>query len=185
MNYRENVFVLSMQNSWKNCGVLPRLRTIFRSSMMLHNGLNLQVLRHSLHRIRTSPVAESGEDTVFPTTWRDAWNWARVRTHLESIEARDELLTLARRRREVETGLARFYHEMVAKAAWLATKKNATPKILAGFGWICHCDPKDRSRDWTERDALSPRCAGNDVRCCWGGALLDYESQPNFGSDAC
>ena len=80
--------------------------------------------------VRTSPVAESGEDTVFPTTWRDAWNWARVRTHLDAIEARDELLTLARRRREVETGLARFYQEMVAKAAWLATKKNATPKIL-------------------------------------------------------
>jgi hypothetical protein len=37
---------------------------------------------------------------------------------------------LARRRREVETGLARFYQEMVAKAAWLATKRNATPKIL-------------------------------------------------------
>ncbi|MHB1936426.1 MAG: AAA domain-containing protein [Acidobacteriaceae bacterium] len=80
--------------------------------------------------VRTLPVAESGEDTAFPTTWRDAWNWARVRTHLDMIEARDELLTLARRRREVETGLARFYHEMVAKAAWLATKRNATPKIL-------------------------------------------------------
>ncbi len=80
--------------------------------------------------VRTSPVAESGEDIVFPTTWRDAWNWARVRTHLDAIEARDVLLTLARRRREVETGLARFYQEMVAKAAWLATKKNATPKIL-------------------------------------------------------
>lgn len=80
--------------------------------------------------VRTSPVAESGEDTAFPTTWRDAWNWARVRTHLDMIEARDELLTLARRRRDVETGLARFYHEMVAKAAWLATKRNATPKIL-------------------------------------------------------
>jgi very-short-patch-repair endonuclease len=80
--------------------------------------------------VRTSPVAESGEDITFPTTWRDAWNWARVRTHLDTIEARDELLRLARRRSEVETGLARFYQEMVAKAAWLATKRNATPRIL-------------------------------------------------------
>ena len=81
-------------------------------------------------RLRTSPISESGEDLVFPSTWRDAWNWARVRNHLDEIEARDELLSLAKRRREVEGGLARFYHDIVAKAAWLATKKNASPKIL-------------------------------------------------------
>jgi very-short-patch-repair endonuclease len=81
-------------------------------------------------RIRSVPVAASGEDITFPTTWRDAWNWARVRTHLDQIEAREELLTLARRRRDVESGLARFYREMVAKAAWLATKESATPKVL-------------------------------------------------------
>ena len=38
-------------------------------------------------------------------------NWARVRTHLDSIEARDELLTLAARRRELEGGLGRLYQE--------------------------------------------------------------------------
>jgi hypothetical protein len=65
-------------------------------------------------RVRSVPVAASGEDTTFPTTWRDAWNWARVRTHLDQIEARDELLALARRRRDVEGGLARFYRDMVA-----------------------------------------------------------------------
>ena len=80
--------------------------------------------------IRSVPVAASGEDTTLPTDWREAWNWARVRTHLDQIEARDELLTLSRRRRDVEGGLARFYREMVAKAAWLATKENATPKVL-------------------------------------------------------
>lgn len=81
-------------------------------------------------RVRSVPIAASGEDTTFPTTWRDAWNWARVRTHLDQIEAREELLTLARRRRDVEVGLARFYREMVARAAWLATKENATPRVL-------------------------------------------------------
>jgi very-short-patch-repair endonuclease len=81
-------------------------------------------------RIRSTAVAQSGDDSVFPADWRDAWNWARVRTHLDAIEAREELLTLARRRREVEGGLARFYREMVAKAAWLATKRNASPKVL-------------------------------------------------------
>src|SRR5205807_4962060 len=61
---------------------------------------------------------------------REAWNWARIRSHLESIEAGDEMVTLASRRRELENALARFYREMVAKAAWLATKRNATPRIL-------------------------------------------------------
>ncbi len=28
-------------------------------------------------RVRSVPVSSSGEDTTFPTTWRDAWNWAR------------------------------------------------------------------------------------------------------------
>jgi hypothetical protein len=81
-------------------------------------------------RIRSMPVSGSGEDVSFPTTWREAWNWARVRTHLDAIEAREELLTLAGRRRDVEVGLSRFYQEMVAKAAWLATKRNASPKVL-------------------------------------------------------
>ncbi|HEY3705030.1 MAG TPA: AAA domain-containing protein [Terracidiphilus sp.] len=81
-------------------------------------------------RVRSVPVGASGEDITFPTTWKEAWNWARVRTHLDQIEAREELLTLARRRRDVENGLARFYREMVAKTAWLATKQNATPRVL-------------------------------------------------------
>ncbi|MCD2451067.1 AAA domain-containing protein [Methylicorpusculum oleiharenae] len=81
-------------------------------------------------RIRANPVDSFGEDLVLPVTWRNAWNWARMRTHLESIEARNELLSLAARRRDLESGLSRLYQDMVSKAAWLATKQNATPKIL-------------------------------------------------------
>ena len=81
-------------------------------------------------RVRSVPVALSGDDGIFPVTWRDAWNWARMREHLDRIEGRAELRSLGERRRELETGLSRFYREMVAKSAWLATKKNATPRIL-------------------------------------------------------
>ena len=81
-------------------------------------------------RIRSEPVQASGEDKVFPPTWRQAWNWARIRSYLDGIEARDELLTLAARRQDLEGGLARLYKDMVAKAAWLATKHSATPKVL-------------------------------------------------------
>ncbi|SLM47403.1 conserved protein of unknown function [Nitrospira japonica] len=81
-------------------------------------------------RVRTHPLTTSGDDTVFPVSWREAWNWARMRTHLEAIESRQELHALAARRQELEAGLARLYRELVAKAAWISTKQNATHLVL-------------------------------------------------------
>jgi len=81
-------------------------------------------------RIQSHAVKMSGEETIFPSTWRHAWNWARVRAHLDNIEARDELLALSLKRLELEHGLSRLYKDMVSKAAWLATKRKATPKVL-------------------------------------------------------
>jgi very-short-patch-repair endonuclease len=81
-------------------------------------------------RLCCQAVEASADDTVFPTTWRKAWTWARVRTHLDTIEARHELVAMAARRRDLETGLSRLYKDMVAKSAWLATKRNATPRVL-------------------------------------------------------
>jgi hypothetical protein len=81
-------------------------------------------------RIGSVAVRSSGEDRVFPPAWRAAWNWARMRRHLDDIESREELITLSERRREIEVGLARRYVSVVAKAAWLSTKRNATPKLL-------------------------------------------------------
>ncbi len=81
-------------------------------------------------RICSQPVEITGEDAVFPITWRQAWNWARMRTYLNNIEGRNELQELSARRRSLESGLSRLYEEMVSKAAWLATKRNATPKVL-------------------------------------------------------
>lgn len=81
-------------------------------------------------RLRATPMAVSGDDTVLPVNWREAWNWARMRSYLDNIESREELIALAARRQELEGGLARLYREMVAKAAWVATKRNATPRVL-------------------------------------------------------
>jgi len=81
-------------------------------------------------RLRAVPVEQSGDDATFPLAWRDAWAWARVRTHLEQIEARGELLDLNARRATLEGGLAHMYRDVVGKAAWLATKRNASPKVL-------------------------------------------------------
>lgn len=80
-------------------------------------------------RVRSVPLSFSGDDETFPATWRDAWNWARTRTHLEAIEGRAELIELGNRRREAERVLSKLYHDMVSSAAWLGTRK-AKPKAL-------------------------------------------------------
>jgi len=84
-------------------------------------------------RVRSAAVGSSGEDAAFPVSWRDAWNWARVKAHVDAIEAREELRTLAARRRDLEAGLARLYEDLVSKAAWLSTKLGASPKVLSAL----------------------------------------------------
>jgi hypothetical protein len=84
-------------------------------------------------RVSHTPIGPSGEDSVLPISWRDAWNWARVKAHLEKIEARDELVTLASRRRDLEGGLAKLYENMVSVSAWLATKSGASPRVLSAL----------------------------------------------------
>lgn len=81
-------------------------------------------------RVRSIAVPEHGEDAVFPVSWRRAWTWARMRSYLEKIESRDELLTLTARRRDVEQRLSRLYRQIVALNAWLNTKNNATQRVL-------------------------------------------------------
>lgn len=87
-------------------------------------------------RVQVVPVEATGEDIAFPATWRDAWTWARMHSHLDSIEARAELVAMSRRRADLEGGLAKLYRDMVGKAAWLSAKRNSTPKVmqaLAGY----------------------------------------------------
>jgi very-short-patch-repair endonuclease len=82
------------------------------------------------HRICTEPVLPTGEDDVLRSDWREAWTWARLKTHLLKIDARDELVQLSKDRRGYEEGLARMYQDIVSKNAWLSTKRNATPRVL-------------------------------------------------------
>jgi very-short-patch-repair endonuclease len=84
-------------------------------------------------RVRTRAVPAAGDDTALPANWREAWNWARVRRHLDAIEARDELVKLAERRRTLEQALSKLYKRMVSQAAWLATKKAATGAVMAAL----------------------------------------------------
>lgn len=84
-------------------------------------------------RVRSERVGSAGDDNVLPVSWRDAWNWARVKSHLNRIEAREELLALAARRRDLEGGLAKLYENVVSKAAWRSTKVSASPKVLSAL----------------------------------------------------
>jgi len=81
-------------------------------------------------RVRSVAVPANGEDAAFPVSWRRAWTWGRVKNHVDQIEAREELLTLSARRRDLEQGLSKLYKQMVARAAWLETKRNASPRVL-------------------------------------------------------
>ena len=84
-------------------------------------------------RLRTQPLRSSGDDPVLPISWREAWNWARIRNYLDRIEARAELLELETRRRDLERALAAQYERMVSKSAWLSTKEKASQKVLAAL----------------------------------------------------
>ena len=88
---------------------------------------------HLAARLRSVPVPASGEDPTWPANWREAWNWARIRHYLDSIEARVELRDLARQRHDAEAGLSRLYASVVSRSAWRSTKMNATPKVLSAL----------------------------------------------------
>ena len=84
-------------------------------------------------RLRTVPLEANGDDPVMPVAWRDAWNWAHIRNHLQAIEASEELLQLAQSRRDQEKALAQQYEQLVAKSAWLETKAQASAKVLSAL----------------------------------------------------
>ncbi|MCD5996349.1 AAA family ATPase [Pseudomonas sp. CDFA 602] len=81
-------------------------------------------------RVLSTPVQNGAQDTALPSSWREAWQHARIRSHLESIEARHELVNLNTKRTDLETGLARMYREVVSRSAWLSTKAHASPMVL-------------------------------------------------------
>jgi very-short-patch-repair endonuclease len=84
-------------------------------------------------RVASIPLEPNGDDAVFPVRWRDAWTWARLKTHLDEIDDRDEMRALAARRRELERGLARLYEELVSRSSWLATRRHAGQNVLSAL----------------------------------------------------
>lgn len=84
-------------------------------------------------RLRTKVREAFGDDDVLPVSWRDAWNWARLKNHLNAIEAREEIVALAGRRRDQEKVLSQQYERMVSRSAWLEAKSQASAKVLSAL----------------------------------------------------
>jgi len=108
------------------CGLAPVIGRVkeFAARLYAAGGANIA------GRVSHMPVPNGSEDPALPAAWREAWNWARIRSHLDNIEARKELVELNARRTDLEAALSQMYKDVVGKAAWLATKRNASPKVL-------------------------------------------------------
>ena len=72
-------------------------------------------------------------DVLLPDEWRKSWRLKRLTTHLESIDAQEELKVLSQKRQEVETDLANAYRNVVTKRTWLKLAENATPSIRSSL----------------------------------------------------
>ncbi|MFM2406724.1 MAG: hypothetical protein RL223_4604 [Pseudomonadota bacterium] len=93
-----------------------------------------QRLRRPLPDPSASPSSSGADgDPALPARWREAWTWARLRHHLQGLDAREEQQALARRRRALEQVLARQYTDLVSHSAWLQTKANASAKVLSAL----------------------------------------------------
>ena len=53
-----------------------------------------------------------------------------MKSHLNTIEARKELVEMSEMRSRLEVALSKMYKDAVAKEAWLSTKRNASPLVL-------------------------------------------------------
>lgn len=117
-------------------GEVKRIESL-SSSVATVNDLCGRIERAGGHkwaaRLRSQVLSPIGDDDALPVSWREAWNWARVRNYLATIEAREELLALAKERRDLEKVLAQQYEQLVAKSAWLQTKAKASARVLSAL----------------------------------------------------
>ncbi len=72
-------------------------------------------------------------DKLLPVSLSRAWRLKQLSTYLDSIESHKELKTLAKRRVETESDLARAYRDVVVKRTWLKLAENASPSIRAAL----------------------------------------------------
>jgi very-short-patch-repair endonuclease len=74
-----------------------------------------------------------GPEPLPPAGWLADWRLKRLAGHLAAIDLQDDLEKLGRARIELEHDLARAYHDLVVKRAWLELTQRATPAVRAAL----------------------------------------------------
>ncbi|MCH7580278.1 MAG: AAA family ATPase, partial [Chloroflexi bacterium] len=72
-------------------------------------------------------------DSLLPNSWQQSWRLRRLATHLESIDAHQELRKLGQERRQTEADLSMAYQDAVVKRTWLKLAENASTNVLAAL----------------------------------------------------
>lgn len=83
-------------------------------------------------KLRVEPPEEAG-DQWLPREWRAAWEWARAKGYLATIDGREALRRLAYERARAEEDLHRAYLKVVELRTWRQLKRNLTPKVSAAL----------------------------------------------------
>ncbi|MEO8132607.1 MAG: AAA domain-containing protein [Betaproteobacteria bacterium] len=73
------------------------------------------------------------DDKLTALTLLRDWRLRRLATHLQAIDAQDELKKLSAARLEVEQDLARAYEDLVVRRTWLKLTENVTPGVRAAL----------------------------------------------------
>ncbi|MGO3120682.1 AAA domain-containing protein, partial [Psychrobacter sp.] len=88
-------------------------------------------------QLRHTPCANAQNttqiDDLLPNDWQKIWRLSRLRSFIDSIDGRKELVQLAKTRGNLESDLARLYQKAITKRAWLKVAENATPNVRASL----------------------------------------------------
>src|SRR5699024_9347474 len=82
--------------------------------------------------LRKEPPSDT-QDKLLPDNWRKVWRLNRLVNFVNRIDARQELVELATRRKDLENNLAHLYQEVITKKTWLKLSENATPTVRAAL----------------------------------------------------
>lgn len=109
--------------------LMPQLQQLDTLTRRIHQAGAMQLA----WKLRTQALAESGDDPLWPSNWRDAWRYRRVSGALNEFAAAAELKALSTERKELEKRLSKLYTDLVTESAWLSTKNGASQKVLSAL----------------------------------------------------
>ena len=82
--------------------------------------------------LRTIPV-DGVEDVCTPADWREAWTWARAKSHLRAIDGRARLRDLDEQRRMADDEMRRLFHDVVRLRTLLMLKARISRRVDAAL----------------------------------------------------